>query len=123
MMPINVDDNTLRQLAAGFGCQIGMLTFTYLALSVGTSRPSIQDFTPVVHRLERRLTSTSSFLSQGARLQLILSTISSMPLHLLCIIHIPPRILKQFNRIIRQCLWRDNINTTVSCSLGYDLQA
>jgi hypothetical protein len=121
MMPINVDDTTLRELAKGFGCQIGTLPFTYLGLSVGTSRPSIQDLTPVVHRLERRLTATSSFLSQGARLQLILSAISSMPLHLLCTIHIPPGILKQFNRIIRQCLWRDNIDTPKQSLAAWDL--
>jgi hypothetical protein len=121
MMPINVDDPTLRELAEGFGCQIGTLPFTYLGLSVGTSRPSIQDLTPVVHRLERRLTATSSFLSQGARLQFILSAISSMPLHLLCTIHIPPGILKQFNRIIRQCLWRDNIDTPKQSLAAWDL--
>jgi hypothetical protein len=68
MMGINVPDNTMAQLAAGFGCQIGTPPFTYLGLSVGTTRPSIQDLSPIVHRLERRLTSTSCFLTQGGRL-------------------------------------------------------
>jgi hypothetical protein len=111
MMAINVEENVMTQLAQGFGCQIGTLPFTYLGLFVGTTRPSIQDLSPVVHRLERKLTATSCFLSQGARLQLILSALSSMPLHLLCTVYVPPGINKQFNRIIRQCLWRDNVDT------------
>jgi hypothetical protein len=99
MIGINVPNNIMAQLAAGFGCQIGTLPFTYLGLSMGTARPTIQDLSPIVHRMERRLTSTSCFLTQGARLQLINSAISSMPLHMLCTIHIPPGIIKQLNRM------------------------
>jgi hypothetical protein len=84
MMEINVEKERMEALAQGFGCQIGTLPFPYLGLAVGTTRPSIQDLTLVVHRLERRLLATSSFLSQGARLQLITSAISSMPIHMLC---------------------------------------
>jgi hypothetical protein len=111
MMAINVEDEVMSTLAQRFGCQIGSLPFPYLGLALGTSRPSIQDLTPVVNKLERRLVATSSFLSQGDRLQLIVSALSSMPIHMMCTIHIPPGITKQFNRIIRQCLWRDNVDT------------
>jgi hypothetical protein len=100
MLPINVDDGLLQLLADAFGCKLESFPFTYLGLSVDTSRPSIQDLTPIVHRLERRLTATSCFLSQDARLQLIASAISSVPLHMLCTVRIPPIILKQFNGII-----------------------
>jgi hypothetical protein len=121
MMAINVDDEVMQQLANGFGCQIGTLPFTYLGLAVGTTKPMIQDLTPVVHRLERRLTATSCFLSQGARLQLIVSAISSLPLHMLCTVRIPPGILKKFNRIIRQCLWRDNVDTPKQSLAAWDM--
>jgi hypothetical protein len=60
-----------------------------------------------VCRLERKRLSSSSFLPQGARLQLINSALSSLPLHILCTLSIPPGLTKQFDRIIRQCLWRD----------------
>lgn len=62
MMAINVEDSVLQQLAQGFGCQVGTLPFTYLGLAVGTTKPSIQELSPIVHRLERRLTATSCFL-------------------------------------------------------------
>ena len=56
--------------------------------------------------MERRLTASSQFLSQGGRLQLLNSVISSMPIYLLCSLHIPSGIIKQLERIQRQCLWR-----------------
>jgi hypothetical protein len=45
----------LANLANTFGCDIGSLPFTYLGLPLGTSRPTIQDLTPIVDQSERRL--------------------------------------------------------------------
>jgi hypothetical protein len=104
MVPINVPGEAMHQLANAFGCQVATLPFTYLGLPLGTTKPKIQHFSPIVIRLERKLTSISSFLSQGARLQLVDSTLSSMSTFFLCSIQIPPDILNQLNRILRQCL-------------------
>jgi hypothetical protein len=90
-----------------FGCQIGTMPFTYLGLPLGITKPQIHDLLPLVCRLERKLTSSSSFLPQGAMLQLINSALASMPLHYLCTLSLPPGVTKQFDRILRQCLWRD----------------
>jgi hypothetical protein len=111
MVPVNVDDQTLNTLASAFGFQKAALPFTYLGLPLGTTKPKIRDLTPIVTYLERKLTSISCFLSQGARLQLVDSALSSMSTFFLCSLDIPPGILKQLDRILRQCLWRDNIDT------------
>ena len=99
------------QLAETFGCNRGVLPFAYLGLAVGTARPTIQDLTPIVVRFERRLSTTSCFFNQGCRLQLISSAFFSLPLHMLCSIHIPIGVIKHLERIIRQCLWRGNSDT------------
>jgi retron-type reverse transcriptase len=78
MVPINVPAEDMKVLAEAFGCQIASLPFTYLGLPLGTTKPKLNDLAPIVTRLERRLTSVSSFLSQGARLQLVDSALSSM---------------------------------------------
>ena len=111
MIPINMSPEDVSSLAAAFECQVASLPFTYLGLPLGTTRPRIQDLTPIVTRLERKLTCISCFLSQGARLQLVDSALSSMPIFFLCSLQIPPGIIKQLDRILRQCLWRDNIDT------------
>jgi hypothetical protein len=66
----------------------------------------MQDLLPMVDRMERRLSASSSLLAYGGRLQLIQSCLSSMPIFFLCTLNIPVGIIKQLNRIIRQCLWR-----------------
>jgi hypothetical protein len=107
IVPINVSDEDTAMLAAAMGCQIGTMPFPYLGLPLGTTKPSIQDLLPMVESVERRLTATSIFLSQGARLQLIKSALSSMPLHFLLALKLQPGLIKPLDRILRQCLWRD----------------
>ena len=82
------------------------MPFTYLGLPVGTTRPKIVDLLPLVDCMEGRLTASSWFLPQGSRLQLVNSVISSLPIFFLCILSLPKGILKQLERIQRQCLWR-----------------
>src|SRR3954463_6233076 len=106
MIPINLDEVYITELANVFGCQVGKLPFTYLALPVGTTRPKIVDFLPLVDCMERRLTASYCFLNHGGKLQLLNSVISSMPTYFLCSLHIPTGITKQLERIQRQCLWR-----------------
>ena len=111
ILPINVDEAETARLASVFGCQVGTLPFTYLGLPVGTTKPRIQDLFPVVDRVERRLSASSSLLNQGARLQLLQSVLSSLPIYFLCSLCLPAGIIKQIERIMRQCLWRGNSDT------------
>jgi hypothetical protein len=107
IVPLNVSNEDAEVLAAALGCQVGSMPFPYLGLPMGTTKPSIQDLLPIVEGVERRLISTSIFLSQGARLQLITSALSSMPIYFLLSLKLPPGLNVQLERIIRQCLWRD----------------
>jgi hypothetical protein len=64
MVPINVPSDLLAELGDVFGSQVGAMPFTYLGLPLGTTKPSITELSPLVCRLERKLTASSSFLSQ-----------------------------------------------------------
>jgi hypothetical protein len=59
LMPINIDVQTLGQLANTFGCAMGSLPFPYLRLPLGTTRPSVQDLSPIVDQIERRLSASA----------------------------------------------------------------
>ena len=82
------------------------MPFTYLGLPVGTTRPKMVDFMPLVDCMERRMTASSSFLNQGERLQFLNSALSSLPIFFMGSLALPAGILKQLERIQRQCLWR-----------------
>jgi hypothetical protein len=110
-LPIIVLDEILNQLALNFGCQVGRMTFTYLGLPLGTTRPTIAELSPMVCRLKRKLTSSSNFFYLKEQdYSLSCSALASMPLHFLCTLQLPPGLTKQSDRIIRQCLWRDKFD-------------
>ena len=55
MLPINITDDRLDHLARTFGCSKGTLPFTYLGLPLGTMKPRIADFLPLVNKCEKIL--------------------------------------------------------------------
>ena len=114
LMPINISDNEVQDLASLLGCQVGNMPFTYLGLPMGTTKPSITDLMPLVDRIERKLTSTSMWLSFGGRLQLINSALSSLISYTMCVIKIPDKILDLFDRARRHCLWRKTQDINVN---------
>ena len=120
MVPLNIDNEAIR-LAAVFGCSLGTLPFTYLGLPMGTTKPRIIDLLPLVDRMERRLTASSAMLNQGSRLQLLTSVLSSMPIYFICTLDIPIGIIKQLERIQRQCLWRGNSDTPKQSLAAWEL--
>ena len=121
LIPINMTDDEGTHLAALLGCDVGSMPFTYLGLPMGTSRPTIYDLLPLVDRIERRLSASSCLLNQGSRLQLLQSVLSSMPIYFLCTLSLPQGILKQIERIMRQCLWRGNTDTPRQSLAAWDL--
>ncbi|CAO2201894.1 unnamed protein product [Urochloa humidicola] len=106
MIPLNLTQEQATSLASTFGCQLGSLPFTYLGLPLGTTKPKIEDYMPLMDRIEKRLTSTSAFLTQAGRLQLVNSVLSSLPTYMMCILKIPIAVLEFIDRARKHCLWR-----------------
>jgi hypothetical protein len=75
MVPINLAPERLTHLAARLNCQEGSLPFTYLGLPLSDSRPTIQKFLTLVHRVERRIIITTMFLTQGGKLLMVNSVL------------------------------------------------
>ena len=68
MVPINITQDRIQHLANTFGCSVGSFPFIYLGLPLSLSKPNVEDFQPVVARCEKKLLSTSIYLSQAGRL-------------------------------------------------------
>jgi hypothetical protein len=99
--------NEKAQMLAGvFGCKIQFLPFTYLGLPMGTTKPRVEHYAPLMNRTERRLTATYNFLAHARRLQLVNSVLSSLPTYAMCSLHVPAAVLEYINKARRHCLWR-----------------
>lgn len=49
LMPINVTEEKVNELAQVLGCQVGTMPFTYLGLPLGTSRPTMRELMPLFY--------------------------------------------------------------------------
>jgi hypothetical protein len=68
---INVSNQKMEILANMFHCKIGSMPFTYLGLPLGLKKPNLGAFLPFIQKIEKRLATTSIFLSQASRLQMV----------------------------------------------------
>jgi hypothetical protein len=65
MYPINVNPEKMEILSRTLNCQIGAMSFTYLGLPLGLAKPRIQQFLPLIQRIEKRLLCSSNFFISG----------------------------------------------------------
>jgi hypothetical protein len=54
IVPINVDAKKTNILEDTLGCLVWSMPFTYLGLPLGTTKPMVQDFMPVLSRIEKK---------------------------------------------------------------------
>jgi hypothetical protein len=87
----------IEHLAQTFGCQLGTMPFTYLGLPLGTTKPTVHDFTPLLNRTKRRLSGLSRLLSYDGRLILVNSVLTALPTFYMCSLKLPPQVGKQID--------------------------
>jgi hypothetical protein len=111
----------VTHLANTFGCQVGEMPFTYLGLPLGTTKPPISEFAPLITKMERRLTGISKFLSYNGRLILVNSVFLALPTFYMCTLKLPPGIIKQIDTYRKHCLWdKGDINRKGKCLVAWE---
>jgi len=111
-----------QHLANTFGCKVGSMPFTYLGLSLGTTRPFVQYFSPLICRIERRLSGISKMLSYQGRLILANSVFSALSTFYICSLQIPPSLIEQIDKYWKHCLWSGgDINRKGSCLAAWNV--
>lgn len=108
MYPINISHERMIRLAGTFDCDIGSMLFTYLGLPMGTTKPHMEDLTPLMDRVERRLSACSTWLSYSGRLEMINSAITPITTYAMCTIKLPKGVTDNIDRARKQCLWHGN---------------
>ena len=122
MVPINISADYADSLAGILGCQIASMPFPYLGLPMGTTKPAMKDFAPLIDRVERRLSATASFLSYGDSLVLVNSVLSSLPTYYMCSLIIPKGVIEVIDKARRRCLWRkDKHKQRVNSLAAWDM--
>jgi hypothetical protein len=81
MVPLNMTEEEAELMTGVLGCKLQGMSFTYLGLPMGTTKSRIEHFTPLMNRVERRLTSISNMVTYVGKLQLVNSVLSSANFH------------------------------------------
>ena len=108
IVPINVSSEKMSILAGTLGCQIGSLPFTYLGLPLGTTKPRIEDFVPLLSKVQGKLPACSTLLSYAGRVEYINSVITPTVTYAMCTFKLHKGVIQDIDRIRKQCLWRGN---------------
>jgi hypothetical protein len=115
LYPINIYVERANALAAEIGCRVGVMSFTYLGLPMGTTRPTVEDLMPMVCAVERRLSSTALWLTYGGWLTYVNSVITPLVTFAMCTLKIPIKIFEFCDRARRHCLWRKMVDGEEKC--------
>ena len=68
----------------------------------------MEDLTPLMTRMERRLSACSSMLSYSGRLEMVNSAITPIATYTMCSLKLPAGVIDNIDRIRKQCFWRGN---------------
>ena len=105
MVPIGNVPN-IQELAAMLECRISALPMNYLGLPLGARYKSKALWDPVLEKMGRKLAGWKKlYLLKGARLTLIKSTVSSLPVYFLSLFPIPASVNRRIERLQREFLW------------------
>lgn len=105
-IPINVAQDKGSNILNILDCQLGSFPFTYLGLPLSINRLKNEDFSPMMQRIERRISGCSTLISYDGRLQLIKFVFSSLPILFMTCLAQPMGAVNQINTYLRHCLWR-----------------
>lgn len=102
-----------EEIAAMFNCKQSKLPLNYLGIPLKVGQLNIQEWKPLVDRVENRLPSwKGSTLSRGGRLTLINDVLTSIPSYWMSFFILPSWVVDRIDKIRRVFLW--NGSSTVS---------
>lgn len=105
-MGINVDSETLSNMADILGCTTGRMPFSYLGVRVGIRSNCAAEWNPVVKKIRNRLKKwEDSKISFGGRITLLNLVLSSIPIYYLSFYRLPKKNLREIVSLQRNFLW------------------
>jgi hypothetical protein len=104
IVSINVPEDKVEILAGTLGCQVGSMSFTYLGLPMGTTKPPLQEFVSLLSRVEKGLMGITPFTSYAGQLTLNNLVLSALPTYFMCVVQLPVEIIDQINKYRHHCL-------------------
>lgn len=103
---VGVTDLEISRLAGILKCESASFPFIYLGLPVGANMKLSKNWSSVIDKFEKRLSSwKAKNLSFGGRLTLVKSVLNSLPLFYFSLFKVPRKVLNTLDGLRRRFLW------------------
>jgi hypothetical protein len=109
LIPINLDQEQIHNIAHIFSCPVGDFPIKYLGVPLHFEKLRREDIQPLVDKIINKISGwKGKLLSHAARVILIKTCIASIPVYLLSFIKFPTWAIKAISSQMANCLWNDN---------------
>jgi hypothetical protein len=109
LIPLNLDVEETHRIVHIFGCPMGNFPIKYLGVPLHYENLRREDIQPLVDKILKRIAEwRGKLLSYAARIVLVRSCLSSIPIYLLSFIKFPKWAIKLISTHMVNCLWNDN---------------
>lgn len=106
---INIEENSLQEMAVFLGCGIGVGPVPYLGFKIGGRVQGVEGWSDVVEMVRSKLRGWEvKTISLGGRATLIQLSLSSIPLYWLSFLLLPKTVEKQLQSVFCNFLWGGN---------------
>ncbi|XP_040257991.1 uncharacterized protein [Aegilops tauschii subsp. strangulata] len=106
LVPMHVAPDVLEAVVAAFECTVGSFPQTYLGLPLSCDKLKIDDFAPMLAKVDRYLVGwRARLLSPAGRLVLINAVLDSIPTYAMAAMRLPPAVLAKLDGLRRAFLW------------------
>jgi hypothetical protein len=109
LISLNMQEEQVHRAAHIFSYPVGSLPLKYLGIPLHYDKLIREDIQPLVDKILKRVASwRGKLLSHAARLTLVKSCLTSIPVYLLFFIKFPKWAIKLSNSHLANCLWNDS---------------
>lgn len=109
LLPINLSEEQIHMDAHIFGCPIGSFPIKYLGVPLHFDKLKREDLQPLIDKIMKKIDSwRGKLLSHAAKVMLIKTRLTSIPVYLMSFIKFPKWAIKLLNSHLANCLWSDH---------------
>lgn len=106
---VNIGEDFLISTKNFLFCQVDVILFKFLNLSVNVNQRILAMWMPMVDSLKRKFSAwIGRFLAYGGRITLINSVLINLPIYFLSLFKAFKQVVKEFITIQRRSLWKDS---------------
>jgi hypothetical protein len=109
LIPLNVDDDRIHEIAHQLHCHVGCLPFKYLGVPLHYEKLKREDLQPILDKLIKMMAGwRGKLLTYSSRLVLIKTCLASVHVYLLSFIKFPKWAIRLIESQMSHCLWNDD---------------